>query len=53
MSNILFSNKDIIHTRSQTNRHNCQIWAEEQPKATSEWYSSMPKWMYGSASCRL
>lgn len=37
MSNILFSDKDIIHDFSQTNRHNCQIWADEQPNAISEW----------------
>lgn len=37
MNNILFSDEATFHTCGLVNRHNCRIWAHEQPNATFEW----------------
>ena len=43
MQQVLFSDETTFHTRGHVNRHNCQIWADEQ-----KWERVLPKvnvWM--------
>ena len=43
MNNILFSDEATFHICGHVNRHNCRIWAEEQPNDTYEWRRNTPK----------
>ena len=43
MENVLFSDEDTIHTCGHVNRHNCRIWAEDQPNVMQEWERDTPK----------
>ena len=48
MQHILFSDEVTFHTCGTVNRHNCRIWANEQPNALQEWQQDTPKvnvWM--------
>ncbi|PSN58023.1 hypothetical protein C0J52_02021 [Blattella germanica] len=53
MNNILFSDEATFHICGRVNRHNCRIWADEQPNATYEWQRDTPKinvWLGVSAT---
>ena len=48
MQYVLFSDEATFHTCGHVNRHNCRIWADEQPNALQEWERDSPKvnlWM--------
>ena len=48
MQHALFSNEATFHPCGHVNRHNCRIWADEQPNALYEWEQDSPKvnvWM--------
>ena len=48
MQNVLFGDEATFHTCGHVNRHNCRIWADEQPNALREWERDSPKinvWM--------
>ena len=37
MQHGLFSEEATFHICGHVNRHNCRIWADEQPNALQEW----------------
>lgn len=43
MNNVLFSDEATFHTCGVVNRHNCRIWATEQPHEIREWQRDTPK----------
>ena len=43
MNNVLFSDEATFHTCDLVNRHNCRIWATEQPHEIREWQRDTPK----------
>ena len=48
MQHVLFSDEATFHMCGHVNRHNCWIWADEQPNALLEWERDSPKvnvWM--------
>lgn len=48
MQHVLFSDEATFHTCGHVNRHNCRIWADEQPNAVQQWERDSPKvnvWM--------
>ena len=53
MQHVLFSDEASFHTCGHVNRHNCWIWADEQPNALQEWERDSPKvnvWMGNTKS---
>ena len=48
MQHVLFNDEATFHICGHVNRHNCRIWADEQPNALQEWERYSPKvnvWM--------
>ena len=43
MHNVLFSDEATFHICGHANRHNCRIWAEQQPNTLQEWQRNSPK----------
>lgn len=43
MQNVLFSDEATFHTCGHVNRHNCRIWADEQPSVLQEWQRDTAK----------
>ena len=43
MQHVMFSDEATFHTCGHVNRHNCRIWANEQPNSLQEWQRDTPK----------
>ena len=43
MEMVLFSDETKFHKCGHVNRHNCRIWAEDQPNVILEWERDTPK----------
>lgn len=43
LQNVLFSDEATFHTCGMVNRHNCRVWADEQPNEIMEWERNTPK----------
>lgn len=43
MQNILFSDEATFHICGNVHKHNCRIWADQQPNAILEWQRDTPK----------
>lgn len=42
LGNILFSDEARFHVCGLVNKHNCRVWASEQPNVTIEWERNTP-----------
>ena len=43
MNHVLFRDEATFHICGVVNKHNCRIWAEEQPYEFTEWQGESPK----------